>query len=184
MKHLPDEDPERRFRHEEEYCSRIITEAQDTIRTLHKGQTDKVGNPISDHAMRVSEKVRNKGLVYEILALFHDIVEETDITLPLLKKALPRGYEDLSFYIYVLSRKDDQTYMEYIVAICNNSDLVRDVKIADIEDHLDRKEDISESMIKRYVTAMVVLKEYRTSPIMPIKQMFNKAMSGENNETA
>lgn len=47
----------------------------------HEGQTDKAGLPYITHPTRVMEQVKHLGADYAIVAILHDVVEDSDITI-------------------------------------------------------------------------------------------------------
>ena len=49
----------------------------------HEGQTDKTGNPYIEHPLRVMNQVESEE--EKIVAILHDIVEDTDISLDELR---------------------------------------------------------------------------------------------------
>ena len=69
-----------------------------------------------------------------IVALLHDVVEDTPITLDDLRD---KGYSDeIIVAIDALTRRTDETYSAYIERLSNNK-LARRVKIADLQHNLD-----------------------------------------------
>ena len=123
--------------------------AKTLARIAHDGQVDKSGDPVFDHVERVVSKVEFPGEA--TVAYLHDIVEDTVVT-----------EDDLHVYfdewvvldVTALTRKNDETYMDYIERIIRNgSPAAVHVKLADLEDHLDRKSALSDSMIHRYERA-------------------------------
>lgn len=98
----------------------------------HKGQVDKAGQPYILHPLRVMFAV--EGDVTRIIAVLHDVVEDTDITFEDLRTM---GYSDeVITGLDGLTRRDDETYMEFVERAKQNP-LARRVKIADIEDNMD-----------------------------------------------
>jgi len=87
------------------------------------------GEPYCIHPIAVAESLRDYDIEYQIVALLHDIVEDTDVTLELLK--------DLGFPKYIRSAVDaithrkDESYADYIKR-CNKNEIARLVKTADM----------------------------------------------------
>lgn len=110
----------------------------------HRGQRDKGGNPYVLHPIRVSLKA--KSLDGKIVALLHDTVEDTDISLDDL--------EFLSLFqseaLQLLTHDKDTPYMEYIENIKSNK-LATEVKLCDLEDNmnLNRLKTVTDSDIRR-----------------------------------
>ena len=96
----------------------------------HKNQTDKAGNPYILHPLHVMENVNSKE--GKIVAILHDIIEDTDITEDYLLKI------GLSKRIVALTRSEDIDYQEYIKNLSSNP-LAKEVKLADLEHNMDLK---------------------------------------------
>ena len=100
----------------------------------HKNQTDKAGNPYILHPLHVMENVNSKE--GKIVAILHDIIEDTDITEDyLLKIGLSKRIVDA---VVALTRSEDIDYQEYIKNLSSNP-LAKEVKLADLEHNLDLK---------------------------------------------
>ena len=100
----------------------------------HKNQTDKAGNPYILHPLHVMENVNNKE--GKIVAILHDIIEETYITENyLLKIGLSKRIVDA---VVALTRSEDMDYQEYIKNLSSNP-LAKEVKLADLEHNMDLK---------------------------------------------
>ena len=100
----------------------------------HKNQTDKAGNPSILHPLHVMENVNSKE--GKIVAILHDIIEDTDITEDyLLKIGLSKRIVDA---VVALTRSEDMDYQEYIKNLSSNP-LAKEVKLADLEHNMDLK---------------------------------------------
>ena len=100
----------------------------------HKNQTDKAGNPYILHPLHVMENVNSKE--GKIVAILHDIIEDTDITENyLLKIGLSKRIVDA---VVALTRSEDMDYQEYIKNLSSNP-LEKEVKLADLEHNMDLK---------------------------------------------
>ena len=100
----------------------------------HKNQTDKAGNPYILHPLHVMENVNNQE--GKIVAILHDIIEDTDITENyLLKIGLSKRIVDA---VVALTRSEDMDYQEYIKNLSSNP-LAKEVKLADLEHNMDLK---------------------------------------------
>ncbi|MDO5011384.1 MAG: HD domain-containing protein [Intestinibacter bartlettii] len=101
----------------------------------HKNQTDKSGNPYILHPLHVMETVKTKEA--KIVALLHDIIEDTDVTKDyLLEIGISKHIVDA---VVALTRFDvNQDYQEYIKNLSSNP-LAKEVKLADLEHNMDLK---------------------------------------------
>ena len=100
----------------------------------HKNQTDKAGNPYILHPLHVMENVNSKE--GKIVAILHDIIEDTDITEDyLFKIGLSKRIVDA---VVALTRSEDIDYQEYIKTLSSNP-LAKEVKLADLEHNMDLK---------------------------------------------
>jgi (p)ppGpp synthase/HD superfamily hydrolase len=112
----------------------------------HKGQQDKVGVPYILHPLRVMLRMENEAEM--MAAVLHDVVEDSGWTLADLRG---EGFTDeLIRVIDSLSRRDDETYENFIARIKQNPLAVK-IKLADLEDNMDLKrlQQLGEQDIKR-----------------------------------
>lgn len=92
----------------------------------HMGQVDKVGVPYIFHPIHLAEEMDDE---YSCcVALLHDVVEDTDITIDDLEKEFP---SEVVSAVGLLTHDKDVPYMDYVEKIKNN-ELARRVKIADL----------------------------------------------------
>lgn len=122
----------------------------------HKNQVDKSGVPYIYHPIHVAEQMDTE--VECIVALLHDVVEDTDVTFEQLKSEFPSEIIDI---LKLLTKTKDIDYCEYINKVKENT-VARKVKIADIEHNLDRSrlDIITDKDIKReekYKKALSIL---------------------------
>ena len=97
----------------------------------HKGQYDKAGVEYINHPVTVSGKVDTEN--EKIVALLHDVVEDTTVTLDDLRQHFD---EDIVYAIDLLTHKEEDDYMTYLSKIKANP-LARAVKLADLEHNMD-----------------------------------------------
>lgn len=119
----------------------------------HAGQTDKAGEPYINHCLRVMERCRRHGVRAMIVAVLHDTIEDTSLTMgDLWGCEFPA---EVIFAIGSLSRGKGETRYEAIVRVAQN-ELGRVVKIEDIEDHLEpvRVQHCPASLLKHYQRAL------------------------------
>ncbi len=92
---------------------------------------------------------------YRIVAILHDTIEDTDLTLDDLRsKGLD---EELVVAVDILTHKKDQTYLDYILS-CNYNDMIRKIKIADLKHNLSDSP-TSKCAEDRYIMALYILDE-------------------------
>ena len=104
----------------------------------HDGQYDKIGEPYILHPIAVSAQLKSED--EKILALLHDVIEDTNYT---LEDIAALGFQDLTDSLDCLSRRNDETYKEFIARILKNRLAVK-VKIADIKHNLSRIDSLPE----------------------------------------
>ena len=93
----------------------------------HKEQTDQSGMPYVFHPFHLAEQMDDENSV--IVALLHDVVEDTDYTLEDLRKM---GFnETVLAAIDAMTHLPDVPYVEYLEKIKTNP-LAKKVKFADI----------------------------------------------------
>ncbi len=98
----------------------------------HKNQVDKQGIPYVFHPWHVAESMLDEKRT--TVALLHDIIEDTDMTLDnLIKMGFPN---DVVEAINIMTHKDGEDYSSYIERIATN-DIAIDVKIADLTHNMD-----------------------------------------------
>ncbi len=110
----------------------------------HDGQTDKAGAPYIFHPIRVASTFSDE--ILQVIAVLHDIVEDTEITLADLDARFPRSVVNA---IEALTRRDDETYKEFIDRVARNPN-ARLVKIADVRDTSDVALNICVRVMRRH----------------------------------
>lgn len=99
--------------------------------TAHKGQYDKSGKEYINHPLTVASFCKTED--ERIVALLHDVAEDTNITLDDLAKFFNQNIIDA---LRLLTHKDDTPYLEYVAKIKEN-ELAKAVKIADLTHNMD-----------------------------------------------
>lgn len=121
----------------------------------HRNQTDKSGEPYILHPFRVMLNVDSLGA--KIVALLHDVVEDTDITL--IKLEIEGFDEEIIDAIRAITKKQNEPNIDYLNRIMLNK-LARVVKIRDIKDNLSPErmmnldEKTQERLLKKYLFAL------------------------------
>ncbi len=123
----------------------------------HSGVKDKAGHPYILHVLRVMHAV--EGLTAKTVALLHDVLEDSSITLSDLEhKGFPK---EILTAVDHLTRRPDEKYSQYIKRLSQNP-LARMVKIADLKDNLDasrlkRVEEVDQQRLNKYLEALKFL---------------------------
>lgn len=92
-----------------------------------------------------------------IVGLFHDILEDTTVDPQDLMMLLSRfNKKPLFEHIEAITRKEDETYFNYIKRLHGVSKIV---KIADLRHNLSRVETLKPSLKKRYEKALSIMME-------------------------
>lgn len=121
----------------------------------HVGQVDKAGQPYILHPLRLMLRFNNEEEM--IIAVLHDIVEDSNMSLNDLKNL---GFkEQIIEAIDCLSKRDNESYEEFILRVSSN-ELARKVKVEDLKDNLDltRIDFISEKDLARVEKYHIALK--------------------------
>lgn len=126
----------------------------------HRGQVDRVGQPYVLHPLRVMFQLEHE--VDRIVAVLHDVVEDTEVTMDDLRQA---GYgEEIIAALDGVTRRDDESYEEFVERSLAHP-VSRRVKLADLNDNMDIRrltEPLDESdfdRLKRYLRAWNRLKD-------------------------
>lgn len=100
----------------------------------HLNQVDKCNVPYFLHPFRIENKLSNESDNVRIVALLHDVVEDTGFTIDDL---INMGYnKDITDAVDAISRKRSESWNEYIVRVSKN-EIATKVKIQDLKDNLD-----------------------------------------------
>lgn len=97
----------------------------------HHGQVDKCGIPYIFNPIHLAEQMDDE--ISCTVALLHDVVEDTEITIKDLAKLFPVEVIDA---VNLLTRNKETSYYEYIEALKSNKVAVK-VKLADLDHNLD-----------------------------------------------
>jgi (p)ppGpp synthase/HD superfamily hydrolase len=127
----------------------------------HKGQVDKAGQAYILHPLRLMLAMSTER--EKIVAVLHDIVEDTPITLDDLRK---EGFSEMIIAaIECVTKIKGENYDSFIERISHNP-LATAVKLADLEDNMDlsRLSEVTEKdllRVAKYQRAKKVLLEKR-----------------------
>lgn len=125
----------------------------------HKDQVDKSGIPYVYHPFHLAEQMIDEDTT--IVALLHDVAEDTDITIDDIRKM---GFsEDVCVALKLMTHDKNVPYMEYIKKIKTNP-IAKAVKLADLKHNSDltRLDTVDEKALKRadkYKIAIEILEE-------------------------
>ena len=97
----------------------------------HNGQLDRSGLPYIFHPYHVAEQMDDEYSV--CVALLHDVVEDTAVTIEELEKVFPA---EVTEAVSLLTHDKDTPYLEYVRTI-KGSPLALKVKLADLEHNSD-----------------------------------------------
>lgn len=98
----------------------------------HAGQKDKYGQPYILHPLRVMARMDTEA--EQMVALLHDVIEDSDTTLDDLRK---QGYsEAVVEAVDAISKREGEDYFVFVQRAMANP-LARRVKQGDLEDNMD-----------------------------------------------
>lgn len=123
----------------------------------HQGQTDKSGIPYVVHPIHVAEQMTDEQTT--IVALLHDVIEDTDYTLQDLEKM---GFEQSVLdALTLMTHKKGVPYLEYVAKLKDNP-IARAVKLADLRHNsdlsrLDVVDEKAKSRLGKYKAAIELL---------------------------
>ena len=125
----------------------------------HKEQLDKCGMPYVFHPFHLAEQMKTEETT--IVALLHDLVEDTDYTIEdLIHMGFDRTVTDA---IALMTHAEGVDYMDYVRKIKDNP-IAKAVKLADLKHNSDltRLDVVDEKALKRrekYLKALALLEE-------------------------
>lgn len=98
----------------------------------HKDQVDKSGLPYVFHPAHVAEQMTDEATT--IVALLHDVVEDTDYT---LEDLAAEGFgKEILEAVALMTHEDDVPYLDYVEKLKDNP-IARAVKLADLAHNSD-----------------------------------------------
>jgi hypothetical protein len=107
-----------------------LEKALEIAARAHAGQRDKSGFPYILHPLRVMQRVT--GEAAQIVAILHDVVEDTAVTVADLGLA---GFSpEILEAVHCVTHLRDDPYADYVIR-CSKNPLARQVKLADLEDN-------------------------------------------------
>jgi (p)ppGpp synthase/HD superfamily hydrolase len=138
-----------------------LTAAINLATLAHAGQIDRAGQPYILHPLRVMLKTTTRQ--QQIVAVLHDILEDTETTIETLENAGIAA--ELIRSIVALTKTEGEDYPAYLQRVARDP-VARTVKLADLEDNLNvlRLDSISPSdaeRLDRYVKAHARLSSHQ-----------------------
>jgi GTP pyrophosphokinase len=133
-----------------------LERAIDIALDAYAGQTDKAGATYIRHPLRVMEAMDTE--TERIVAVLHDVVEDSDYTLADIEAAFGETVRDA---VDALTKRDDEAYLDEFIPRAAANDIARKVKRADIEDNMDltRLPEIDDDILAKQATYHRALQE-------------------------
>ena len=149
-----------------------LSNAIDLAVTEHLGQYDKSGMPYILHPLRVMDRVRRLTMTHMIVAVLHDSVEDTSITIEYIREHFGDTVADA---VDAITHRPNEPKKEYWERVKNNH-FAKAVKLEDIHDNMRYErletldEETRERLLQKYMMALIFLargKEKRERLIDP-----------------
>ena len=124
----------------------------------HKNQVDKSGMPYVFHPFHVAEQMTDEATT--IVALLHDVVEDTDYT---LEDLAAEGFgKEILEAVALMTHEDDVPYLDYVAKLKDNP-IARAVKLADLAHNSDLSrigevDEETRERLEKYQKAIALLK--------------------------
>lgn len=126
--------------------TKLTNKAMQIAYRAHHGQLDKSGIPYVFHPYHLAEQMPDEYTT--CVALLHDVVEDTDVTLEQLSQVFPKEVVDA---VALMTHTADTDYLSYVERIKNNP-IAKTVKLADLRHNSDqtRLDEPDEAAIRRW----------------------------------
>lgn len=114
----------------------------------HYGQYDKGGNPYILHPLKVMNYCKSVDVEVKMIAILHDVVEDTNIT---LEDLIARGFsERVIAGVDAMTKREGECFEDYVKRLLDNNDAII-VKMGDLRDNTDvrRLRGLSQKDFKR-----------------------------------
>lgn len=140
----------------------LTNKAMKIAYNAHHGQTDINGIPYIFHPFHVAEQMTDE--ITACVALLHDVVEDTAVTIEQLEKDFP---SEVTTAVRLLTYDKSTDYFSYIRKIKENP-VAKAVKLADLNHNMDRSRIVDLSCVSKekldywdykYSTALKILTE-------------------------
>lgn len=126
----------------------LLSKALMLATTKHDGQFDRGGVPYVMHCLKVLHYTKSDDEEVQMIAVLHDVVEDTDVTYKLLRDM---GFsERVIDGIRCLTKVPGETEEEYLAKVMSNKDAII-VKLADLRHNSDirRLKGVTEKDVRR-----------------------------------
>jgi (p)ppGpp synthase/HD superfamily hydrolase len=140
------------------YTVNLLAKAIAIAAKAHENQEDRAGKPYILHPVRVMMQMKTPD--EQMVAILHDVVEDTDWTIDRLRQ---EGFpEYILDAIAAVTRGDKEMYRDFIERLSSNTLAVK-VKLGDLKDNMDvtRLKEMetrdAEMLLKRYHPAWIKL---------------------------
>ena len=126
-----------------------LSDAIEYIKLKHKNQKRKQGTPYYEHPIAVCNLLKEKNFSeeYQIVGLFHDLLEDTNTS---YDEILSLTNKKIADAVMLLTKKSGYNMVEYIANIKQN-EIARMVKLADRIHNLSETHLTSEEFKNRYI---------------------------------
>tara|TARA_R110000772_G_scaffold268463_1_gene395651 strand:- start:205 stop:636 length:432 start_codon:yes stop_codon:yes gene_type:complete len=127
---------------------KLLAEAICIVSTAFRNKLDRGGKPYILHCLWVMDKVRHLGTEFMIVAVLHDLIEDTYWNESMLREI---GFSSSTLHsVNLLTRFEGESYENYIIGICGDH-MAREVKLRDLEHNskITRLKGISKKDIER-----------------------------------
>ena len=129
-------------------CTPMTKKALAVCFEAHKSQVDKSGLPYVFHPFHLAEQMKDE--MTTIVALLHDVIEDTSIT---VKELRDMGFPaEAIAAIQIMTHDKSIPYMDYVARIKKNP-IAREVKLADLRHNSDltRLNEAAEKDLERII---------------------------------
>ena len=126
--------------------TKLTNQAMRMAYNAHHGQLDKGGIPYIFHPYHLAEQMPDEYTT--CVALLHDVVEDTDVTLKQLSEIFPKEVVDA---VALMTHSADTDYLTYVKAIKQNP-IAKIVKMADLKHNSNesRLDEPDEATLRRW----------------------------------
>lgn len=123
----------------------LLKKADTLAKKAHKGQVDKSGADYIDHPRTVASFCEDPK--EKIVALLHDVIEDTDVTAEELRSVFG---DELTDAVVTMTHLDGEDYFEYVARVKKNP-ISAKVKLADLRHNMEtsRLTTVTEKDLKR-----------------------------------
>ena len=124
----------------------LTCKAMQIAYAAHHGQVDKGGLPYIFHPYHLAEQMTDEYTT--CVALLHDVVEDTEVTLEELAEIFPKEVVEA---VALMTHREGEPYLEYVARVGTNP-ISKAVKLADLRHNSDetRLENADEATLAYY----------------------------------